>query len=173
MKNDLRGEVTYFCCCCVQCLPEKYFPSTVKRLKTMKNDMRGEVTCLLLLLYSVLAGRILPEGIFLASTEHSSNKNKLLHLSNHFSLFLTFSLLFKCRFVAWRRGFPWKFTSCCLCHNKQAFFWIFYVFGSYFRTLAVILVSDFFFGEKLGLWKSLSCPSSWGGGGGGGQPDSF
>ena len=27
--------------------------------------MRSEVTCLLLLLYSVLAGRILPEGIFL------------------------------------------------------------------------------------------------------------
>ena len=47
-----------------------------------------------------------------------------------FVLFLTLSPLFKCRFVAWRRAFPWKFASCCLCHNKYAFFGIFYVFRS-------------------------------------------
>ena len=35
----------------------------------------------------------------------------------------------KCRCVAWRRWFPWKFASCCLCHNKWAFFWIFYITG--------------------------------------------
>ena len=38
--------------------------------------------------------------------------------SHHFSLFMTVSLLFKCCFVAWRRGFPWKFALCCLGHNK-------------------------------------------------------
>ena len=27
-----------------------------------------------------------------------------------------------------RRGFPWKYALCCFCHNKSAFFWIFYVF---------------------------------------------
>ena len=31
-------------------------------------------------------------------------KNGILHLSYHFSLFLTVSVLFKCRFVTWRRG---------------------------------------------------------------------
>ena len=35
-----------------------------------------------------------------------------------FNCFLTVSLLLKCHFVAWRRGFPWKFASCCPCHNK-------------------------------------------------------
>ena len=61
----------------------------------------------------------------------------------HFSLFLIVSLLFKCCFAAWRREFHWKYASCCLCHNKWVFFWIFDVFGSDFRMLAVILVSDF------------------------------
>ena len=53
---------------------------------------------------------------------NTTKKDKLLHLSYHFSLFLTISLLFKCCFVAWRRGFPWKFALCCRCHNKWAFF---------------------------------------------------
>ena len=44
--------------------------------------MRGEVTYFLLLLCSVLAGRML-----------AKKKDKLLHLSYHFSLFLTVSLL--------------------------------------------------------------------------------
>jgi len=79
-------------------------------------------------------------------------KDKLLHLSYHFSLFITVSLLFKWRFVAWRRGFPWKLASCCLCPNQLAFFCIFYVLGSYFRTLAVILVSDF-----CTFWSLLYC----------------
>jgi len=46
--------------------------------------------------------------------------HKLLHLSYHFSLFLTISLLFKCRFGAWRRGFPRKFASSCQCLLRQA-----------------------------------------------------
>ena len=46
-----------------------------------------------------------------------ATKDKLLHLSYHFSLFLTVPLL-SVVFVAWRRGFPWKFASCCLCRNK-------------------------------------------------------
>ena len=54
--------------------------------------------------------------------------------------------------MAWRRGFPWKLASCCLCPNQLAFFWIFYVLGSYFRTLAVILVSDF-----CTFWSLLYC----------------
>ena len=31
---------------------------------------------------------------------------------SHFSSFLTVYLLFKCRFVAWQRGFPRKFAFC-------------------------------------------------------------
>ena len=59
-------------------------------------------------------------NILPASTEHNNNNNKekLLHLSHHFTLFSTVSLLFNFRFVARRRGFPRKFASCCLCHNK-------------------------------------------------------
>ena len=58
------------------------------------------------------------ETFILPASTEQQQKNKLLHLSYHFSFFLTVSLLFKCRFVAWRRGFSWKFASCCLCHNK-------------------------------------------------------
>ena len=41
-----------------------------------------------------------------------------------------------CHFAAWWRGLLWKCADC-------VFFWIFYVFGSWFRTIAVILVSEF------------------------------
>ena len=47
----------------------------------------------------------------MATEPFSSKKKKII-------LFLTVSLLFKWHFVAWRREFPWKFASCCLCHNK-------------------------------------------------------
>ena len=69
-------------------------------------------------------------NILPTSTEHKKRqKDKLFHFSYHFSLFLTISLLFKCRFVAWRRASPWKFASYCLCHNKLAFFWYIYIYG--------------------------------------------
>ena len=45
-------------------------------------------------------------------------QDKFPPLISFFIVFLTVSLWFKCRFVAWRRGFPWKFPSCCLCRTK-------------------------------------------------------
>ena len=50
---------------------------------------------------------------------------QILHLSCHFSSFLTVSLLFKRRFVAWRRGFPSKFANCETCYFSfdPAFVW--------------------------------------------------
>ena len=57
-------------------------------------------------------------AFFRQTLNTTTTKDKLLHLLYQFSLFFTISLLFKCRFVAWRRGFPWKFAPCCLCHNK-------------------------------------------------------
>ena len=72
---------------------------------------------------------------FSASAEHNNNrKGKLLHLLYNFSLFLTVLLLFV---VLWPKegDFP---------ENLHRVVCVVYVFGSYFRTLAVILVSDFF-----------------------------
>ena len=42
----------------------------------------------------------------LLSDNNKTKKDKLLHLSYHFSLCLTVSLLFNCHLVAWRRDFP-------------------------------------------------------------------
>ena len=63
-------------------------------VKNKENDMRGEVAYLFVVV------------VFSACRK--------IHLSYHFSLFLTASLLFKCRFVARRREFPCKFGYCCL-----------------------------------------------------------
>ena len=42
--------------------------------------------------------------------QHSSTEtDTVLSFSHHCSSFFTVYLLFKCRFVAWQRGLPWKF----------------------------------------------------------------
>ena len=57
-----------------------------------------------------------------ATTAQPKKKKKKV---SHFSSFLTVYLLFKCRFVAWQRGFPQNLHIVCPCHNKSAFFWTF------------------------------------------------
>ena len=39
----------------------------------------------------------------------------------HFSSFLTIYLLFKWFFVAWQRGFPWKYAYCVSASNSVSF----------------------------------------------------
>jgi len=70
--------------------------------------------------------------------------NKMWKLNqNKISLFLRFFIVFhrlsvKCRFVAWSRGFPRKYAYCVRVKINKPSFEPF-VFGSCFRTLAVIL----------------------------------
>ena len=80
--------------------PQNDTERTVKRLKTMKNDMRDKVTSLFVVVFSTCWQNNSVNNILPASTEHNNKKEKLLHLSYHFSLFLTVSLFFQCRFVA-------------------------------------------------------------------------
>ena len=54
-------------------------------------------------------------SFFRLSTEQMTTaqpKQKEDKFLSHFSLFLTIYLLFKCHFVAWQRGFPWKCAYC-------------------------------------------------------------
>ena len=126
--------------------------TSVKRLKTRENDMRSEVTYLLLFWVLAAVGRmfLLNWSVFHVSCHDSPQAFIQLQFSCHCSLFLTVSL-FRRRLVAWTRGFSWKIAgTASLCPSvitawlsvRTAFRGIVYVFGSYFRTL-VILVSDF------------------------------
>ena len=95
----------------------------------MKTDMRGEVTYLLLLLCSVLARRLFHQAL-----NTTTAKDKLLHLSFHCCLSV----------VLWPEEGDFPENVHCVVYfiiNKHSFE-SFMCFGSYLRTLAVILVSD-------------------------------
>ena len=97
----------------------------------MKTDMRGEVTYLLLLLCSVLARRLFHQAL------NTTAKDKLLHLSFHCCLSV----------ALWPEEGDFPENVHCVVYfiiNKRSFE-SFMCFGSYLRTLAVILVSDLFF----------------------------
>ena len=65
-----------------------------------------------------------------ASVTEQARKTQPKQVS-HFSGFLTVYLLFKCRFVAWQRGFPWKFAY-CVSVSKISIRLNLFVFGSIF-----------------------------------------
>ena len=52
-------------------------------------------------------------------------------------------------FCCLTKGITPKICRLCLCHNKSAFFWIFYVFGSCFRCQQSFLFQIFCFLEQL------------------------
>ena len=79
--------------------PQNDTERTVKWLKTMKNDMRGEVTSLFVVVFSACRKNNNEQQCEQHSSSKHTKKRMLLHLSYHFSLFLTVLLLFKCRFV--------------------------------------------------------------------------
>ena len=75
----------------------------------------------------------------LPSTEQATKiqpkQDKFFVLS--FFIVLTVYLLFKCRFVAWQRGFPRKIAYCVSVSKEISVRLNLFVFGSCFRTLAV------------------------------------
>ena len=52
-----------------------------------------------------------------------------------------------------KRDYPENLQIVCLCHNKEAVFWIFHVFDLVFKMLAVIHVSHFLISHGVFLTK--------------------
>ena len=72
--------------------------------------------------------------------------------TSHFSMF-------NCCFAAWKRGHtPNMYRSCSVI---TAFFLTFYVFGSCFSTVAVILLSDFFWLQKVSASEDIFWTKPW------------
>ena len=54
------------------------------------------------------------QALWLLQALGKTKTDKWFSSPSHFSMFLTVYLLFRCCFVAWERGLPWKFACCVL-----------------------------------------------------------
>ena len=132
---------------------------------TVKNDTkkRKKEIGLVFTACSVLGGLLAWSGMIVCACQQSSKNRTSCKNSTktgfvflfHFSSFLTVYPLSKCRFVAWSRGFPRKCADCVSVLKQTSVRLNLFVFGSRFRTLAVILF-QMFVNVKLIFWKEIT-----------------